>query len=58
MKFVATKTAEQLDLERVLPDIDTDHTIALEIIGPMPGTLTSRSHPASCRARAVISSDK
>ena len=33
-------------------------TIALEMIGPMPGTLTSRSHPTSCRARAVISSDK
>ena len=29
--------------------------MALEMIGPMPGTLTSRSHPASCRARAVIS---
>src|SRR6516164_5508248 len=33
-------------------------TIALEMIGPMPGTLTNRSQPASCRARAVISPDK
>ena len=33
-------------------------TIALEMIGPMPGTLTSRSQPASCRASAVISPDK
>src|SRR5215472_13129419 len=33
-------------------------TIALEMIGPMPGTLTNRSQPASRRARAVISPDK
>jgi len=33
-------------------------TMALEMIGPMPGTLTSRSHPTSCRAMTVISSDK
>ena len=33
-------------------------TIALEMIGPMPGTLVSRSHPASCRAKTAISLDK
>src|SRR5258706_1371681 len=32
-------------------------TIALEMIGPTPGTLISRSQPASCRAMASISSD-
>jgi hypothetical protein len=30
-------------------------TIALEMIGPMPGTLTNRPQPVSWRARAVIS---
>jgi hypothetical protein len=33
-------------------------TMALEMIGPMPGTFISRSHPASCRARVSISLDK
>src|ERR1019366_8775494 len=33
-------------------------TIALEMIGPMPGTLISRSQPASRRAIASISPDK
>src|ERR1035437_919284 len=33
-------------------------TIALEMIGPMPGTLISRSQPASRRAMASISPDK
>src|SRR5260221_59700 len=33
-------------------------TIALEIIGPMPGTLINRSQPASWRAMASISFDK
>jgi hypothetical protein len=33
-------------------------TIALEMIGPMPGTLISRSQPASWRAMALISPDK
>jgi hypothetical protein len=28
------------------------------MIGPMPGTLTNRSQPASWRVRAVISPDK
>ena len=32
-------------------------TMALEMIGPMPGTLISRSHPASCRAKTAISPD-
>jgi hypothetical protein len=30
-------------------------TMALEMIGPMVGTLISRLVPASCRASAVIS---
>src|SRR6266516_2704232 len=33
-------------------------TIALEMIGPIPGTLISRSQPASRRAMASISPDK
>src|SRR5258706_2638368 len=33
-------------------------TIALEMIGPMPGTLISRSQPASWRAMASISLDE
>src|SRR6202023_1003898 len=33
-------------------------TIALEMIGPIPGTLISRSQPASWRAMASISFDK
>jgi len=32
-------------------------TMALEMIGPMPGMLVSRSHPASCFASASISLD-
>src|SRR5262249_57558989 len=31
--------------------------VVLEVIGPIPGTLISRSHPASCWARAAISLD-
>src|SRR5262245_42787818 len=33
-------------------------TIALEMIGPIPGTLIKRSQPASRRARTSISLDK
>jgi hypothetical protein len=33
-------------------------TIALEMIGPMPGTLINRSQPASWRAMVSISFDK
>src|SRR5262249_48635838 len=33
-------------------------TIALEVSGPIPGTLISRSQPASWRARASISPDR
>jgi transposase len=84
MKFVATKTAEQLDLqalhrvrERLVsqpPASPTKSgpfcwseagrpagttaspapiaaTMALEMIGPMPGTLISRSHPAFGKGR-------
>jgi hypothetical protein len=33
-------------------------TVALEMIGPMPGTVISRSQPLSCRASASISLDR
>lgn len=33
-------------------------TMALEVIGPMPGTLISRLQPGSCCATATISPDK
>jgi hypothetical protein len=33
-------------------------TIALEMIGPMPGTVISRTQPWSCRASASISLER
>src|SRR5215467_4994826 len=52
-----SQAAKSRPLENASP-VPIAATIALEMIGPMPGTLTNRSQPASWRARAVISPDK
>ena len=51
-----SQAAKSRPLEKTSP-APIAATIALEIIGPMPGTLISRSQPASCRARTAISPD-
>src|SRR5438874_8493197 len=48
------QAAKSRPLENASP-VPIACTIALEMIGPMPGTLIRRSQPTSCRARAVIS---
>ena len=52
-----SQAAKSRPLENASP-VPIAATIALEMIGPMPGTLTSRLQPASWCARAVISPDK
>src|SRR5262249_37245875 len=48
--------AKSRPLENASP-VPIAATMALERHGPMPGTLISRSHPASCRAKTAISLD-
>src|SRR5215470_807911 len=52
-----SQAAKSRPLENASP-VPIAATTALEMIGPMPGTLTNRSQPASWRARAVISPDR
>ena len=49
--------AKSRPLEKPSP-VPIAATMALEMIGPMPGTLISRSHPASRLASSSISPDK
>jgi hypothetical protein len=52
-----SQVAKSRPLENASP-VPIAATIALEMIGPMPGTLISRSQPVSWRAMASISPDK
>src|SRR3954447_15411255 len=49
--------AKSRPLEKLSP-VPIAATMALEMIGPMPGTLIRRSHPASRLASSSISLDK
>src|SRR5271156_4671537 len=52
-----SQAAKSRPLENPSP-VPIAATMALEMIGPIPGTLISRSQPASWRATASISRDK